>query len=101
MRRRPRAAPPTPAPAASPSSPAPASSGDAIALPNVEVTAPKRVQPVRHPRTQVATERRRQPPVAPPPESPQKRVADSNDRFDEARRALVAPAGANTYQLNQ
>jgi len=94
-------APATGAPAAPQSSQAPASTGDAIALPNVEVTAPKRVQPVRHPPTQVATERRRQPPVTPPPDSPQKRVADTNDRFDEARRALVAPAGANTYQLSQ
>ena len=87
--------------AAPQSSQAPASAGNAIALPDVEVTAPKRVQPVRRPRTQVATERRRQPPVTPPPQSPKKRVADTNDRFDEARRALVAPAGANTYQLNQ
>jgi outer membrane receptor protein involved in Fe transport len=94
-------APSTATPAAPQSSQAPASTGDAIALPNVEVTAPKRVQPARHPPTRVATERRRQPPVTPPPESPQKRVADTNDKFDEARRALVAPAGANAYQLNQ
>jgi len=88
----------TPAPQ---SSQAPASTSDAIALPDVEVTAPKRVQPLRHPPTRVATERRRAPPVAPPPQSAQKRVADTNDRFDEARRALVAPTGAGTYQLSQ
>jgi outer membrane receptor protein involved in Fe transport len=93
-------APSTAAPAAPQSSQAPANSGDAIALPNVEVVAPKRVQPVRHPPTRVATERRRQPPVTPPP-SAEKRVADTNDRFDAARQALVAPAGANTYQLTQ
>ena len=94
-------APSAAAPAAPQSSQAPASADNAIALPNVEVTAPKRVQPLRHPRTEVATERRRQPPVTPPPQSPEKRVADTNDRFDEARRALVAPAGANAYQLTQ
>ncbi len=32
---------------------------------------------------------------------PEKRVAGANEKFDEARRALVAPAGANSYQLNQ
>jgi outer membrane receptor protein involved in Fe transport len=97
------AAPPAPstaAPAAK-SSQAPVSTGDAIALPDVEVTAPKRVQPAHRPRTQVATERRRQPPVTPPPQSPEKRLADTNDRFDEARRALVAPTGAGSYQLTQ
>ena len=94
-------APSTATPAQPQSTQAPASTGDAIALPNVEVTAPKRVQPARHPPTRVATERRRQPPVTPPPESPQKRVADTNDRFDEARRALVAPTGAGSYQLTQ
>jgi outer membrane receptor protein involved in Fe transport len=97
----PSPAPSTAAPAAPQSSQAPANSGHAIALPNVEVVAPKRVQPVRHPPTRVATERRRQPPVTPPPPSAEKRVADTNDRFDAARQALVAPAGANTYQMTQ
>jgi outer membrane receptor protein involved in Fe transport len=101
----PTAAPSTTAPVATapaaPSSQAPASTGDAIALPDVEIAAPKRVQPIRHPRTRIATERRRQPPLAPPPVSPEKRVAGVNEKFDEARRALVAPAGANSYQLSR
>ncbi|MDE2469057.1 MAG: hypothetical protein KGL35_10040, partial [Bradyrhizobium sp.] len=96
-------APPTAAPATAPAVPQPSSSADgaAVALPNIEITAPKRVQPLHHPRTRVATERRRQPPIAPRPQTPEKRVAGANERFDEARRALVAPAGANSYQLTQ
>jgi outer membrane receptor protein involved in Fe transport len=99
---------PTPAPSAAPSA-APAASpppslatGGAVALPNIEVTAPKRLQPLHHPRTRLATERRRQPPVTPPPQAtPEKRVAGANEKFDEARRALIAPAGANSYQLTR
>ena len=40
--------------------------------------------------------------VTPPPQTtPEKRVAGANEKFDEARRALIAPAGANSYQLTQ
>ncbi|MBU6457025.1 MAG: ligand-gated channel, partial [Bradyrhizobium sp.] len=95
------APPPAPAPAIAPAASPPSSAGGtAIALPTIEITAPKRLQPLHHPHIRVAT-RRRQPPTAPPPQTPEKRVAGANERFDEARRAMVAPAGANSYQLTQ
>ncbi|HEY3794834.1 MAG TPA: TonB-dependent receptor [Bradyrhizobium sp.] len=97
----PAAAPtPTPAPAAGPAaSPAPSADGT-TALPDIKVTAPKRVQPLRRPRTRQATNERRRTPIA-PPQTEEKRLAGTNDRFDEARRALVAPTGAGSYQLSQ
>jgi outer membrane receptor protein involved in Fe transport len=51
--------------------------------------------------TPVATEKRRVPPPATPPQSPEKLLAGKNDKFDEARRALISPTGAGSYEMSQ
>jgi outer membrane receptor protein involved in Fe transport len=103
---------PAPAPSQSPASPqapatAPAasqapssSSSGTVELPDVAVSAPKVVKP-RRPVARVATEKRRAPPPASPPQTQEKILAGTNDKFDEARRAIVAPTGAGSYELNQ
>jgi hypothetical protein len=48
----------------------------------------------------VLTGERREVPTAPPQTEAQV-VAGKNDRFDEARRNIVAPVGAGKYELNQ
>jgi outer membrane receptor protein involved in Fe transport len=70
------------------------------ALPQIEVTAPRRAQPPRRPRTRVTTGQRRETPAAPPQTEAQV-IAGKNEKFDEARRSIVAPIGAGTYELNQ
>jgi outer membrane receptor protein involved in Fe transport len=80
--------------------PAPAGNGT-TALPEIEVTAPKRVQPPRRPRARVVTDKRRETPPAAPRQTEAQVVAGNNDKLDEARRALVAPTGAGSYQLSQ
>ena len=92
---------PTPAPAPAPSSTAtvaPAETG-VTALPEIEVVAPRRAQPPRRPRTRVVTGQRRETPAAPPQTETQV-VAGKNEKFDEARRNIVAPIGTNAYQVN-
>jgi outer membrane receptor protein involved in Fe transport len=104
----PAPAPPAPSQApASPAIPAPttsqapsSSSGGTVELPDVAVSAPKVVKP-RRPVARVATEKRRAPPPASPPQTQEKILAGTNDRFDEARRAIVAPTGAGSYELSQ
>ncbi|SDT52023.1 TonB-dependent receptor [Bradyrhizobium canariense] len=71
------------------------------ALPDVEVAAPKRVQLPRRPRTRVVTDKRRETPPAAPKQTEAQVVAGNNDKLDEARRAILAPTGAGSYQLNQ
>jgi outer membrane receptor protein involved in Fe transport len=78
----------------------PAESG-ANALPRIEVVAPSRTLPPRRPRTPVTTRRRRKTPAAPTPQTEAQVVAGKNEKFDEARRSIVAPIGAGTYELNQ
>jgi outer membrane receptor protein involved in Fe transport len=79
----------------------PATSGSgATALPGIEVVAPRRVQPPRRPRARVTSGQRRETPAAPPQTEAQV-VAGKNEKFDEARRNILAPLGAGTYQLNQ
>jgi outer membrane receptor protein involved in Fe transport len=80
--------------------PAPAGNGT-TALPEIEVTAPKRVQPPRRPRTRVVSDKRRETPPTAPRQTEAQVVAGNNDKLDEARRALVAPTGAGSYQLSQ
>ena len=80
--------------------PAPAGNGT-TALPEIEVTAPKRIQPPRRPRTRVVTDKRRETPPTAPRQTEAQVVAGNNDKLDEARRALVAPTGAGSYQLSQ
>jgi outer membrane receptor protein involved in Fe transport len=78
---------------------APAGNGT-TALPQIEVTAPRRAQPPRRARTRVTTGQRRETPAAPPQTEAQV-IAGKNEKFDEARRNILAPIGAGTYQLNQ
>ena len=77
----------------------PAASG-VTALPEIDVVAPRRAQPPRRPRTHVVTGKRRQMPAA-PPQTEAQALAGKNEKFDEARRNIVAPTGAGTYQLSQ
>jgi outer membrane receptor protein involved in Fe transport len=92
----------TPAPVTSPApSQAPSSTDNgAVALPKIEVDAPKTVKP-RRPVTRVATEKRRVPPPATPPQSQAQIIAGKNDKFDEARSALLSPTGAGSYEMSQ
>ncbi len=78
---------------------APAGNGT-TALPGIEVVAPRRAQPPRRPRTQVTGGQRRETPATPPQTEAQV-IAGKNEKFDEARRIILAPIGAGTYQLNQ
>ncbi len=77
---------------------APAGSGT-TALPRIEVTAPKRAQAPRRPKTRVTTARVRETPAAPPQTEAQV-VAGKNDKFDEARRNILAPLGTSPYELS-
>jgi outer membrane receptor protein involved in Fe transport len=97
-----QATPPAPAPPPASSAPtaAPSAGGEA-ALPDVDITAPKVTRPKR-PVTRVTTNKRNtQSPVTPPPQTQEQKLAGTNDKFDEARRSLVAPTGAGTYQLSR
>ena len=100
-----QAAPSVPAPSAAPAAtPAPSSSpssGGEATLPDVDITAPKITKPKR-PVIRVTTNKRNtQSPVSPPPQTQAQKLAGTNDKFDEARRSLVAPTGAGAYQLTQ
>src|SRR6202011_4140437 len=78
----------------------PAAAGNsATTLPGIEVTAPRRAQPPRRPKTRVTTGQRRETPAAPPQTEAQV-VAGKNEKFDEARRNILAPVGANSYEMN-
>jgi len=68
------------------------------ALPKIEIVAPRRAQPTRRPRTRVTTSVRRETPAAPPPTEAQV-VAGKNEKFDEARRNILPPIGAGSYEL--
>src|SRR5882724_8659032 len=69
------------------------------ALPQIEVTAPRRAQPPRRPRTRVTATRVRETPAAPPQTEAQV-VAGKNEKFDEARRNILATIGTSPYELN-
>ncbi|HET6839657.1 MAG TPA: ligand-gated channel, partial [Bradyrhizobium sp.] len=77
---------------------APAGNGT-TALPQIEVTAPKRVQPPRRPKTQVTTTQRRETPAA-QPQTEAQIVAGKNEKFDVARQGILAPLGTSPYELN-
>jgi outer membrane receptor protein involved in Fe transport len=80
---------------------APAAAGAPAELPEVDIIAPRPSQPVRRPRASVtASVARRQAPAAPPRTEAQV-VAGKNTEFDDARRIIVAPTGAGSYQMNQ
>jgi outer membrane receptor protein involved in Fe transport len=74
--------------------------GGTTALPQIEVVAPRRAQPPRRPKTRVTTGQRRETPAAPPPQTEAQVVAGKNEKFDEARRNIVAPIGATSYTIN-
>ena len=78
---------------------APPQGNGVTALPEVDVVAPRRAQPPHRPHTHVVTARRRPTPAAPPQTQAQVLVGE-NERFDEARRAIVAPTGAGAYELS-
>src|ERR1700744_291397 len=102
----------TPPPPATPApSQTPSSAGNSIPLPNIEVTAPKRVAtapkkpPTRKPRivsrpggsrTANSTS-----PAVPAALSPAAALAAKGQNFDDARRAILAPTGANSYEMSQ
>jgi outer membrane receptor protein involved in Fe transport len=96
------AAPPAAAPAAPPAAAAPAAAAanGTTVLPEIDVTAPRPPQAPRRPKTRVTTDERRNTPVA-PRQSQAQIIAGQNEKFDDARRAIVAPTGAGSYQLNQ
>jgi outer membrane receptor protein involved in Fe transport len=79
----------------------PSGGNGTTALPQIEVTAPRRAQPPRRARTHVVTGQRRETPAAPPPQTAAQVIAGKNDKLDEARRAIVAPTGAGSYHLDQ
>jgi len=73
--------------------------GGATKLPEITVNAPRVSQQPRHPRKRVLTGQRREAPAA-PPQTETQIVAGKNDKLDEARQNIVAPIGANSYQIN-
>ena len=78
----------------------PASGNGVTALPEVDVVAPPRAQVPRRPRAHLVTAKPRPTPAAPPQTHAQV-LAGENERFDEARRAIVAPTGAGSYELGR
>ena len=90
---------PTPAPAAAPAAPATPTESGVTALPQIEVVAPRRAQPPRPPKTRVITAQRRETPAA-PPQTEAQAVAGQNTKMDEALHNIVAPTGANSYEVN-
>jgi outer membrane receptor protein involved in Fe transport len=77
---------------------APTGSGTTT-LPKIEVVEPRRAQPPRRPKTRVITGQRREVPAAPPQTEAQV-VAGKNEKFDEARRNILAPIGATSSEMN-
>src|ERR1700675_3572173 len=69
-------------------------------LPKIEVISPRRAQPPRPPRTRVTTGKPRATPAAPPPPTAAQILAGKNEKLDEARQSIVAPVGANSYEIN-
>jgi outer membrane receptor protein involved in Fe transport len=93
-----------PAPAAAaPAATATPAAGGVTSLPGVTVTAPKHAQVPRRPRTRVVTNKPRQTPPTTPPQqqTPTQVVAGKNDKFDEARRTILATTGAGSYVQTQ
>jgi outer membrane receptor protein involved in Fe transport len=78
---------------------APASNGT-TALPKIEVVAPRRTQTPRRPKTRVVSGKRRETPETPQPQTEAQVIAGENDKLDQARREIVQPTGANSYQVN-
>ena len=79
----------------------PRAGGGATALPDIDV--PRRGSPQAPRRPQDPRHHGRTPQHArqPPQQTETQIVAGKNDKFDEARHAIVAPTGAGSYQLSQ
>jgi outer membrane receptor protein involved in Fe transport len=77
---------------------APAGTGTTV-LPSIEVVAPRRAQPPRRPRTLVTSGQRRETPAA-PPQTEAQLIAGKSEKFDEARRNILAPTGATSYEMS-
>jgi outer membrane receptor protein involved in Fe transport len=88
---------------AAPAASATPAAGGATKLPEVTVTAPKHAELPRRPRTRVVTNKPRQtPPTTPPQQQTQAQVVEGkNDKFDEARRTILATTGAGSYVQSQ
>jgi outer membrane receptor protein involved in Fe transport len=86
----------TPAPAA----PAPAVENGTTVLPEIDITAPRPPQTPRRPKTGVTTAERRNTPTA-PRQSQAQIIAGQNEKFDDARRNIVSPNGAGSYQFSR
>jgi outer membrane receptor protein involved in Fe transport len=68
-------------------------------LPEITVVAPRVSQQPRRPKKRVETVQRRETLVAEPQTEAQV-LAGKNDKLDQARQSIVAPVGANSYQIN-
>jgi outer membrane receptor protein involved in Fe transport len=79
----------------------PPAGGSTTALPEIDVTAPRKPQVPRRPKIRVTTGERRTTPEKPPQQTETQIIAGQNEKFDEARHNIVAPTGAGSYQLNQ
>jgi outer membrane receptor protein involved in Fe transport len=77
----------------------PAATNGVTTLPQIEVTAPRRAQPPRRPKTRVITAERHVTPDAPPQTEAQV-IAGKNEKFDDTRRNIVVPTGAGTFEFN-
>jgi hypothetical protein len=84
--------------AAAPPASTAASSPASTQLPEITVNAPRVAKP-RRPRKPVVTAQHRVTPDAEPQTATQI-LAGQNEKLDEVRQNIVAPAGANAYQIN-
>jgi outer membrane receptor protein involved in Fe transport len=69
-------------------------------LPSITVVRPERAQPQRRPKTRVVTGKRRETPVAPPPQTPEQVIAGQNEKFDETRKNIDTSIGVTSYQVS-
>lgn len=77
-----------------------AATGAVTTLPGIEVDAPKQTKPPRKPKVRVVTDKRRETPQVQPQTEAQV-TAGRSEKFDSARQAILAPAGATTHTLNR
>ena len=77
----------------------PAADSGTTVLPRIEVPAPKRAQTPRRPKTRVTSGQRHETPAVSPQTEAQV-VAGKNEKFDEARRNILAPIGTSPYELS-
>jgi outer membrane receptor protein involved in Fe transport len=75
--------------------------GAVTTLPGIEVDAPRETKPPRRPRVRVTTHKPREAPPQVQPQMEAQVTANQHDRFDTARQAVLAPAGATTHTLNR